>query len=323
MAYVYFGITALIFGSNFKLMHEATQVYQPSFVALVRLGGAAAVLLAAWWWNRSAWRMTHRDVKWIAVVGLLGNAWPFLLIPILLQQGVEHSFVAMFVPFTPLLTIVVSLPLLGIRPTLRQVVGVGGGLALLLVITTDGDKHGASVWFVLLALTVPLGYACANTLIRRVLSQAPALPLSAALTTTSTLAIMPYAVWQCREGVWATSAEVSTVQIAQATVAVLVLGLVGTGMAVGMFVSLIQRKGPLFAGMVTYLVPPIALLWGWLDEEAITAVQLGAIVGILAMVALVQYNPSSNTQTADGRGQKSTALHSEEALDACAAGSER
>ncbi len=49
------------------------------------------------------------------------------------------------------------------------------------------------------------------------------------------------------------------------------------------------RRAPLFAGMVTYVVPMIALLWGQFDGERLTGGQLAAIAGALAMVAVVQW----------------------------------
>jgi len=52
---------------------------------------------------------------------------------------------------------------------------------------------------------------------------------------------------------------------------------------------LIVTKGPLFAGMVTYVVPTLALVWGALDGEVITSRQLLAMAGVLSMVALVQF----------------------------------
>jgi drug/metabolite transporter (DMT)-like permease len=55
-----------------------------------------------------------------------------------------------------------------------------------------------------------------------------------------------------------------------------------------MLVRLVQDRGPLFAGMVTYVVPVIALFWGWQTGESITLVQVLAMMGVLAMVALVQ-----------------------------------
>jgi hypothetical protein len=56
-----------------------------------------------------------------------------------------------------------------------------------------------------------------------------------------------------------------------------------------LFIDLVVKEGPLFAGMVTYVVPVLALAWGAIDGETITGQQLAAIGGVLAMVALVQF----------------------------------
>ena len=69
---------------------------------------------------------------------------------------------------------------------------------------------------------------------------------------------------------------------------VVVLGVLGTGLAVFLFYKLILSQGPLFAGMVAYLIPVGALLWGWADGERITLLQVSALAGVLAMVAVVQ-----------------------------------
>ena len=66
------------------------------------------------------------------------------------------------------------------------------------------------------------------------------------------------------------------------------LGVVGSGISTMVFVWMILKKGPLFAGMTTYVVPVLALLWGLADGETITPRQLVAIAGVLFMVALVQ-----------------------------------
>lgn len=63
--------------------------------------------------------------------------------------------------------------------------------------------------------------------------------------------------------------------------------------------TLIQREGPLFAGMTAYLIPLGALAWGWYDDEEVTVLQVVAVLGILAMVALVQFGPRSRLPKAD------------------------
>ena len=67
------------------------------------------------------------------------------------------------------------------------------------------------------------------------------------------------------------------------------LGVLGTGFATCLFNRLIQDEGPLFAAMVTNLVPLFAMAWGFADAEQISLRQLIAVMGVLAMVLLVQY----------------------------------
>jgi drug/metabolite transporter (DMT)-like permease len=73
-----------------------------------------------------------------------------------------------------------------------------------------------------------------------------------------------------------------------AIIYLLLLGIVGSGISTMVFIWMILKKGPLFAGMTTYVVPVLALLWGTLDNETISTQQMLAIGGVLAMVALVQ-----------------------------------
>ena len=52
-----------------------------------------------------------------------------------------------------------------------------------------------------------------------------------------------------------------------------------------------RDRGPLYASMVTYVVPCVALMLGWLDGESVTTTHLVALAGILLMVWLVQGDP--------------------------------
>ena len=70
------------------------------------------------------------------------------------------------------------------------------------------------------------------------------------------------------------------------------LGVVGSGVSTMAYIWLVLKRGPLFAGMTTYVVPVIALLWGTVDQEAISPMQMIAIMGVLSMVALVHKSGS-------------------------------
>ena len=66
-----------------------------------------------------------------------------------------------------------------------------------------------------------------------------------------------------------------------------ILAIVGTGIAKVMFNKLIHISSPVFSTSVTYLIPIVAVLWGIVDGEKLSLIQLLAGVIILFGVYLV------------------------------------
>ncbi len=269
-------------------MERATHAFGPVGVGIGRLVGGAAVLVVVWWVQRGRHRVAWADVMRIAGVALVGTTLPFVVQPYCLAQGFGHSFFGMLVGLVPLATIVVSVPMLGVWPTRRQLAGVLGGLACMVLLVQDGTDRGMSAGLLALALTVPVCYALGNTYLKWRLSHVHAVPLTAlvlglAAAWLAPLELVPGAL--DRVGL---AGPVQAEDWALAVGALAVLGIVSTGVAVLLFIHLVVKEGPLFAGMVTYVVPVLALVWGAADGEAITARQLAAIGGVLAMVAVVQ-----------------------------------
>jgi drug/metabolite transporter (DMT)-like permease len=65
-----------------------------------------------------------------------------------------------------------------------------------------------------------------------------------------------------------------------------VLGILGSAVATVLFYMLIKRAGGVFASLVTYGIPIIAILWGLVYGETITFVQIGCLALILSGVYL-------------------------------------
>jgi drug/metabolite transporter (DMT)-like permease len=259
-------------------------------------------------WLMSGQRLVLTRRQWgvLCLVALLANSYPFLMQPWLMAMGADHSFLAMFVPLTPLMTIAASIPLLGIRPSWQQLLGVVGGLLLVSLIAGDSHQHGLAWKLVPVAISIPLTYAVGNTYLRRDLHSAPALPLTTLLLAIAGAVLLPWMIIELATAIpqaggrqWGTTAFY-----------LLMLGPIGSGLCIVMLVRLVQVHGPLFAGMVTYVVPVIALFWGWMTSEQITLVQLLAMAGVLAMVALVQSStplaPPTEAPGADAAPQLAT-----------------
>jgi drug/metabolite transporter (DMT)-like permease len=279
MPYVYFLLICAIWGSNFLLMKKAGAAFGPLSIGGLRALGGAAVLAAIWAAQSRRWPLERRHVPALLLVALVGYAWPYAVQPYLVGRH-GSGFIGMTVSLVPILTIVVAVPLLGIRPTPRQAAGVLGGLVCLGLILSDGWQRRVPAADLALAGSVPLVYALSNIWTRKRLHDVPPLPLACLILAISAVALLPAG---------AATEAVRTEKLPWAIAAVAVLGPLGTGLSNYWFTRLLQEHGPLFAGMVTYLVPVGAVTWGWIDQERVTPLQLVALAGVFAMVSLVQY----------------------------------
>ena len=64
------------------------------------------------------------------------------------------------------------------------------------------------------------------------------------------------------------------------------LGVVGSAIATAVYYILIQRAGGLFASLVTYAIPIVAMMWGLLANEHITSLEIACLGIILSGVYL-------------------------------------
>jgi drug/metabolite transporter (DMT)-like permease len=290
VAHLAFLFVCVTWGASFILMERATHAFGPLGVAIGRLAGGAAVLAIVWWVQRGRHRVAPADLPRIAGVALVGTALPFAVQPYCLAQGFGHSYFGMMVGLVPLATIVVSVPMLGVWPTGRQVVGVLGGFLCMLLLLHDGSLRGISPGILALALTVPVSYGLGNTYVKWKLSHVHSVPLTTLLLATAAAWLVPLELMPGMLARFGLNGPTQPHDWPMALGAIAVLGVLGTGFAVLLVIWLIVTKGPLFAGMVTYVVPTLALVWGAVDGEVITSRQLLAMAGVLGMVALVQFD---------------------------------
>lgn len=282
MPYVWFVVVCSIWGSSFILMKLANLCLSPISIGAWRDFGGAMVLLLMFLVARRRWALRRSDLVPLLGVAILGFAWPHSLQPQLVGR-IGMAFVGMTVGMTPLLTILVSVPILGVFPTRRQLIGVIGALICMAVLMQDGLRHHVAVTDLLLACSVPFTYSIANSWIRRSLRHLPPLELTLLCLLTASGILLPLSA------VVGVQRTIDPGDWPVALGAVLALGIAGTGIATLLFNKLVQDQGPLFASMTTNLVPVGAVLWGWAYGEHITPQQVAALVGILVMVTIVQF----------------------------------
>ncbi len=321
MPYLLFLLLCLVWGSNFIMMERATHAFNPVTVAFGRLLCGSIVLALIWLLGRKRYRIAAIDWAKITLVTFLATSVPFVIQSYVVGRGFGHSYFAIMVALVPLVTIVVSVPMLGQWPSWRQMVGILGGLVCMGFIVGDGSDRGMSAGLLLLALVVPCVYAVGNTFVKWKLSHVPALPLTTLLLGVAALILLPLELSPTAQHAIGLTGPAEPHDWVLATAALLLSGVLATGLSVLVFIHLVIQQGPLFAGMVTYVVPVLALLWGAVDNETITTRQLVAMAGVLGMVALVQVGsarhdaPAPGADDADGPRTK-PADHPEEAAEA-------
>lgn len=289
MPYVMFVSMCLIWGTSFLLMRWASALFNAPAISAGRMLGGMLVLFSIWFVLSQAsngkriWSFNRRDIPALAVVVVVGFIVPWTLQPFLIGTYQQSGLFGMMVALVPLLTVAVSVPMLGARPTVRQGLGVLLGLGMMVVLFGDAvSTHGVPAWAMALAVAVPLCYAVSNTWVKLRFHDADTLLLSATVMGIALLFILPLARLS--------ESPPNNVQVSKAIASLAFLGIVGSGLAMWMFYKMIQLRGPLFAGMVTYVVPGIAVLLGWaLEGEIVTRWQVVSLLGILVSVALVQW----------------------------------
>ena len=296
MPYLAFLFICVAWGASFILMDRAGHALGPVEIGLCRLLGGAFILSLYWAVTRVRVQVTLKDLGHIAVVAIFANSWPFVIQPYTMIQAREHAYFGMLVSLVPLITILVSIPMLGVYPSRRQTIGVVGGMLCMLLAVQDGTARGISPGLLALALTVPVTYALGNTYVKWKLSHLPALPLTTLFLAVGGLAILPLQFMPSTLKALELGGPTEPTDWPLALGSVALLSVLGTGIAILLFVWLIKHQGPLFAGMVTYVVPVQAIIWGQYDRERLTVSQVVAICGVLVMVALVQWRSTENRQ---------------------------
>jgi drug/metabolite transporter (DMT)-like permease len=296
MAYLAFAFVCCVWGSTFILMERVSHALGPVEIGVARLLTAAAALGVIWWLKRDVYRLDRRYIAPILFSALVANVAPYVTQPYVLAQGFGHSFFGVAVAAIPLLTILMSIPMLGVWPTRRQMLGVVGGLACLWFVVDDGFERGMSWGILALAAVVPFTAAFNNTFVKLKLSGAQSLPVTALMLGSAGLMLLPLEF--CRPAIAALdlAGPAHPVFTPMTWVYLLVLGVVATGLSTVAFFYMVFKQGPLFAGMTTYVVPMLAMAWGLFDHEAVSTRQLAAMAGVFVMVGLVQ---SGTTRTED------------------------
>jgi drug/metabolite transporter (DMT)-like permease len=274
-------IVAAIGGASYLFIKVAVDEVEPTAMMFFRLVLASAVLIPVLAWRMGTDRAVAevRGTGWRAfAVGFLNAAFPFVLIA-WGEKYVDSGVAAIANATVPIFVVLLALRF---NPSERvRGVRLAGILVGLVGVAVLAGFHPEGGWWAVagtLAIVVAsLSYAGANHFVQHNYSSTAPLVIATVSCGTAALVLFPFALvqWPAELPSW------------EAIGSIVALGIFGTAVALLFFYRLLNRYGAARASLVTYLLPPVALVYGALilDEQVTLNAALGLVL-ILAGVAL-------------------------------------
>ncbi len=268
---------ALLWGASFMFIKIAVRELAPATLVAGRIGiGALTMALVVPFLagGRATVAAIRANLGWLVVVGLVNMALPFWLLS-WGETRIDSGLASIIQGSVPIFNAVIAFGFFrDVKVTGLRLVGVGigfVGVALLVGAQPQGKVVGA-----LAVVGMALCYAVGQLLAARHLGSVQPPVVALATTAVAALAVLPFGIAQAPDHLphWKTIGSV------------LALGIPLTALAFLLFYAIIAGAGAAYASLVTYLVPPIALLYGaiFLDERFGVAA-IGGLALILGGVA--------------------------------------
>jgi drug/metabolite transporter (DMT)-like permease len=275
-------IVAAIWGASYLFIKVAVDEVEPTAMMFFRLVLAVAVLVPVLIWRTGGARRAASEMRATGArafgVGFLNAALPFTLIA-WGEKYIDSGIAAIANATVPIFVVLLALRF---NPSERvRGVRLVGILVGFLGVGVLAGLHPEGGWLAvagtLAVVLASLSYASANHFVQYNYSRTSPLVIATASATTGAIILLPFALFQL-------PAEMPSWE---AIASIVALGVFGTAVALLFFYRLLNRYGAARASLVTYLLPPTALVYGTVIlGESVTLNAVLGLVLILAGVAL-------------------------------------
>ncbi|MFA9445962.1 DMT family transporter [Egicoccus sp. AB-alg6-2] len=268
---------ATIWGTSFLFVAIGLEAFEPGLITLARVGLGAAALALVPAARRTA--IAREDLPRVALLGVIWMGIPLLLFPVA-QQWIDSSVAGMVNGAMPLTTAMWSALLLRRLPGRTQAIGLVVGFFGILAISlpelpvgatrtgTAETALGTGLVFVAIVL-----YGLSANLAVPLQQRYGALPVLLRAQLAALVVIAPFGVAAIGPSRWDP----------MAALAMLPLGLLGTGLAFVLMATLVGRVGGPRGSVAVYFVPVVAIAAGMLFRAE--QVHPLALLGTLLVLA--------------------------------------
>lgn len=273
-----FIVLSFIWGSSFILMKEGLKELNAYQVAAIRMLSAGLVLLP---FAVKGFSSVDRKTFWrILLTGIIGSFIPAILFCVA-ETKIDSALAGMLNALTPLCVITIGVLFFNSKTKGQKILGVLIGFAgmVLLFLNQQTSTQETHLFYAALVFVATLCYGLNVNILSNYLKHVPSLQIAAIAFAAL---IIPSGIMLWLTGFF--TVNFSSATVVRAVAASSVLGVFGTAIASVLFYMLMKRAGAVLSSMVTYGIPFVAVFWGVLAGETVTAMQMGGLMVILSGV---------------------------------------
>jgi drug/metabolite transporter (DMT)-like permease len=276
---------ALMWGSSFLWIDIGLEAFRPPVIAVARIVmGALALGFIA----RSRRPVAREDWPRVILLALVWTAIPLLLFPIAQDLGVSSSSAGMINGAMPLFAALVAAILLRRMPGPAQLGGLAIGFTgiVLIAVPSAGEAAGTAAG-IGMALFATILYGVAANVAVPLQQKYGALPVVFRAQLVAIVVVAPFGLAQLPSATFSWPG----------LLAMLALGIFGSGLAFIAMAVLVGRAGATRGAVAIYFIPVVALLLGvtFRDET----VPLISVLGVALVLAGAWLTSRRETRRAD------------------------
>jgi drug/metabolite transporter (DMT)-like permease len=273
-----FILLSIIWGSSFILMKEGLMGLTSFQVASIRIISAGIVLFPM---ALMSLRLIPKKLMgYIFFSGALGSLLPAYLF-CMAEEKIDSALAGVLNSLTPIFVILSGALFFQTRASIYKIAGIAIALAgsVLLFFFQPRFSEGNNLLQIFYVLLATAFYGYNVNMVHRHLRHIAAIRIAAVAMLLNSI---PALVILFLTGYF--SDQLFNEKVLIATGYSAILGVFGTAIATVLFYMLLKRAGSIFASMVTYGIPIVALLWGMLYGEKVGVKQILGMAVILVGV---------------------------------------
>lgn len=281
-SYVILFVLAVIWGSSFILIKKSLLAFEPMHLAAMRLiiaGGAFLPILF----------LQRRKINWslwdkFLIVALTGSGIPAFMF-FIAQTEISSSVSGLLNSLTPIWTLVLGVLIFKQPFEKWKLGGVLVGLLGAVILIMYGNDVGiqGNLWYSGFVLIATICYGTSVNVVKEYLQDVPALVISSVtLAFAGGLALLYLLTTDVQQSFTGSD------EMWYSLWSLVLLSLASTFFATILFYRLVKDTSAVFASSITYLIPIVAFIWGFVDGEALTILHALAMALILVGVWIIK-----------------------------------